>query len=157
MRHNIYFGEFRGDFWPSADQLNSFFFPPDGEKWIETGNDNWGIRLEGLAGTGSLPYARGRKDINLTMWGRPGLGVLLLYHKIGPPGFRDAYTSKGDMSRLKEIVWSLHDDPLPAGLFVPFPAAFLAVKEFMATEGQLPECIEWVRNADLPDGTFPDP
>lgn len=32
-----------------------------------------------------------------------------------------------------------------------------AVKEFIETDGQLPKCIEWVANKDLPPGTFPDP
>jgi len=31
------------------------------------------------------------------------------------------------------------------------------VKEFIETGGQLPKCIEWVANKDLPPNTFPDP
>jgi hypothetical protein len=31
------------------------------------------------------------------------------------------------------------------------------VKEFIETDGQLPKCIEWVADNDLPPGTFPDP
>jgi hypothetical protein len=90
------------------------------------------------------------------MWGNPDLGVLLIYEKIGgdhPQGF----CSKGDVSRIREWVRSTHDTPLPVGLFVPFPVAWKAVKEFIETEGQLPKCIEWIKGSDLPPGTFPDP
>ena len=90
------------------------------------------------------------------MYGMPGLGVLLFYHKYGG-GFSEAFTSKGDMSRLKEWVRNLHNDPLPVGLFIPFKSAWLAVKEFIETDGALPKSIEWVANKDLPPGTFPDP
>jgi hypothetical protein len=157
MNRNAYFHSYQGNFWPSLVQLQPFFSNA-GESWISRGgNDSWSIKLQGLEGTEDRPYGSGRKDINLNMWGRPGLGVLIIYHKTGPVGFRDAYTSKGDMSRLGELVRSTHDDPLPVGLFIPFERAWFAVKEFMVTEGQLPTSIEWIRNADLPPNTFPDP
>jgi hypothetical protein len=60
------------------------------------------------------------------------------------------------MTRLKEWVRNLHNDPLPVGLFISFPKAYDAVKECIETDGQLPKCIEWVANKDLPPGTFPD-
>ena len=97
-----------------------------------------------------------RVDLDLTLYGIPGVGVLLIYHKYGG-GYQDEYTSKGDMSRLQEWVRNLHQTPLPVGLFIPFPKAYEAVKEFIETDGQLPKCIEWVANKDLPPGTFPDP
>ena len=83
----------------------------------------------------------------------PKLGVLLIYHR----SFAKAYTSKGDLSRLREWVRNLDNDPLPVGLFIPFKSAWLAVKEFSETDGALPKSIEWVANRDLPPGTFPDP
>jgi hypothetical protein len=61
------------------------------------------------------------------------------------------------MSRLKEWVRNLHNDPLPVGLFIPFKRAWLAVKEFIETDGELPKSIEWIANKDLPAGTFSDP
>ena len=158
MKKRVHFDKFLGDFWPSQNQLEPYFSAADGAKWFSGhGNDAAALRLQGLHGTEDLPFGNGRKDINLDMWGRPGLGVLIIYDKIGPLGFRDTYTSKGNMSRLGELVRSTHDTPLPVGLFIPFDKAWLAVKEFMDSEGQLPTCIEWVRNADLPSNTFPDP
>jgi hypothetical protein len=51
----------------------------------------------------------------------------------------------------------LHGDPLSVGLFVPFPVAWKAVKEFIETDGELPTSIEWIASSDLPPETFPDP
>ncbi len=157
MKKNVYFHSFRGDFWPSLEQLKPHFLAPGGSRWVRGGNDSWGIAVQGLEGTEDRLYGRGRKDINLDLWGMPGLGVLIMYDKIGPPDFRATYYSKGDMSRLRELVNSLHSDPLPVGLFIPFEKAWLATKEFMETEGQRPTCIEWVRHEDLPPNTFPSP
>ena len=52
---------------------------------------------------------------------------------------------------------SLHDTPLPIGLFISFREAWKAVKEFIETDGELPKSIELVANSDLPPNTFPDP
>lgn len=73
------------------------------------------------------------------------------------PGLSETYSSKGDLSRLGEVVRSLHDTPLPVGLFIQFAMAWSAVKEFIETDGELPKSIEWVANRDLPPNTFPDP
>jgi hypothetical protein len=72
-------------------------------------------------------------------------------------GYKDTFTSKSDLKRLRELVRSTHDTPLPVGLFIPFEQAWKAVKEFIETEGKLPTSIEWIANRDLPPNTFPDP
>jgi len=143
--------------WPDPGELKPFF-APGGDQWFHTtGNDSADLSAEGLYGTENEDHLAGRRvDLHLMMWGIPEVGVLLIYHKYGG-GYREAYTSKGDMSRLREWVRSTHYDPLPVGLFIPFPKAYAAVKEFIETDGQLPKCIEWVANKDLPPGTFPDP
>jgi hypothetical protein len=47
---------------------------------------------------------------------------------------------------------------MPVGLYIPFKTAWLAVTEFIETEGQiLPTSIEWIANKDLPPNTFPEP
>jgi hypothetical protein len=63
----------------------------------------------------------------------------------------------GDLRRQNEIVYSLHDNPMSAGQFVSFADAYLAVKEFMETDGELPTCIEWGPGADIPDEAFRHP
>jgi len=157
MKKNIYFDNFFGPGWPPLSSLEPYFLAPPGKEWFYTGgNDSGSVSLEGLDGTDHLPFGLGRKDIKLAMWGNPEHGVLLIYQNAGG-STNEAYSSKGDMTRIREWVRSLHDDPLPVGLFIPFDKAWLAVKEFMETEGQLPTSVEWVRNSDLPDNTFPDP
>ena len=158
MYKRAYFANYRGSGWPSLDVLKPYFFePPHGRGWFhDRGNDSAGFDLFGVDGTAHLQLGQGRIDTRLDMWGNPDLGVLLIYTKRGG-GYRDEFSSKGDLARLKEWVRTTHDDPMPIGLYISFDQAWLAVKEFIETEGQLPTSIEWVKNADLPPGTFPDP
>lgn len=159
MRKHAYFHTFRGDGWPSQEFLIPYFRtpPPNAVSWFpNSGNDSGGLDLIGVEGTENLPEGRGRIDVRLSMWGNPELGVLMIYEKVGGRHL-ESYSSKGDMRRIREWVRSLHDTPLPVGLFVPFSIAWKAVKEFMETEGALPKSIEWVKGSDLPPGTFPDP
>ncbi len=99
---------------------------------------------------------KGRVVVRLKMWGHPELGVLLIWSKWGG-GHKETFSSKGDLTRVREWVRSTHDTPLPVGLFIPFEEAWKAVKEFIETDGALPKSIEWVANRDLPPNTFPDP
>jgi hypothetical protein len=114
------------------------------------------LNAEGVDGTELLPANAGRIDVDLDMWGHPELGVLLIYSKWGG-GHRDTFTSKRDLTRLHDLVRSTHDTPLPVGLFIPYAEAWKAVKEFIETDGKLPQSIEWIANRDLPPNTFPDP
>jgi Immunity protein Imm1 len=54
------------------------------------------------------------------------------------------FSSKGDLSRLHELVEATHGTPLPVGLFVPIEAAWQVVKEFIETDGELPKSIAWI-------------
>jgi hypothetical protein len=160
MNKFAYFHTFLEEAWPSLEFLEKFFRqPPAGTVgWFpDSGNDSAVLRLEGLDGTEHILRFHGRKDIELSMWGNPHLGVLLQYARYGGGVPRQDWFSQGDMTKLRVWVRSLHDTPLPVGLFIPFEQAWLAVKEFMATEGQLPTAITWVNSADLPAQTFPDP
>lgn len=157
MKKHGYFDTFSDDRWPSLDWLKPYFIAPPGKEWFSSGgNDSAGFVIEGLHNTEHLPAHQVRVDADLMMWGNPAHGVLLIYSKWGG-GRREVFSSKGDLSRIRELVRSLHDTPLPVGLFIPFPKAWLAVKEFMETEGELPKSIEWIANRDLPPNTFPDP
>lgn len=159
MQKRSYFHNVRLAGWPSVAELAPYFLAkPAGSGWFhETGNDSAGFDLEGVNGTEHLPPGRGRADISLSMWGNPELGVLLQYARYGGGQPRQDWFSKGDTRKLRQWVRSLHDTPLPIGLFIPFDRAWLAVKEFIETDGKLPTSIEWVNSDDLPDNTFPDP
>jgi hypothetical protein len=130
---------------------------PPGQRWFfETGNDSAALDAHGVDGTEHLQANKGRIDIRLEMWGHPEHGILIIWSKRGG-GHRLTYTSRGDLNRLGELVRSLHDTPLPVGLFIPYAEAWKAVKEFIERDGEMPRSIEWVANRDLPANTFPDP
>jgi hypothetical protein len=157
MRKRTYFASRRQEGWPAPSDLEDYFLATEGKRWFfDTGNDSGGFSAEGLENTGELLPGAGRIDIHLELYGHPELGVLLLYQKTGREG-RGAFSSKGDLTKLREWVRTLHNDPMPVGLFIPYEKAWLAVKEFIETDGALPKSIEWVANSDLPPETFPEP
>lgn len=155
MKRTIYFDRYRWSDWPPVSELEPFFLAPPGQEWsFRGGNDSWGLDVDGLYGTADLPERR-RVKASLTMVGRRGLGVYLDYDRWdGRIAQKHSYNSKGDLSRLGEFVESLHETPLSVGLFVSFGAAWEAVKQFMATNGELPDGIEWIAAKDLPAGAF---
>ena len=157
MRKYMYFASQRAWRWPAPEEIAPYFLAPKGQEWSYSGgNDSWGLRAEGLYETEALDFGKGRVDAELSMWGNGEHGVLLIYSKRGG-GYRETFSSKGDMTRLHEFVRTLHDDPMPVGLYIPFREAWKAVKEFIETEGELPKSIDWIANKDLPPNTFPDP
>jgi hypothetical protein len=157
VQKNAYFASREIQGWPTTKELEPYFLAPPGQRWFfETRNDSAVLTAEGVDGSEHLDPNKGRIDIELEMWGNPHLGVLLIYSKWGGV-HKQMYSSKGDLSRLREWVRSTHDTPLPVGLFIPFEKAWTAVKEFIESDGQLPNSIEWVANRDLPPNTFPDP
>lgn len=157
MRKRTYFDSRRRAGWPRPKELEHYFLAPRGKEWFSTGgNDGARLSAEGLYGTEHLEPNKGRIDVHLSMWGNSDHGVFLMYEKWGG-GIRETYSSKGDLTRLREWVRSLHDTPLPIGLFIPFKNAWEAVKEFIETDGEFPKSIEWIANKDLPANTFPDP
>ncbi len=157
MRKVAYIDNHWGPGWPEIASMQRYFIAPPGKQWVfDTANPDGVLILEGVDGTENLPAGKGRIDTHLTMWGDPSLGALLIYSKWGGI-YEQTYSSKGDLIRLREIVLSYHNTPLPVGLFIPFERAWKAVKEFMETDGQLPKSIEWIANNDLPPNAFPDP
>ena len=157
MKKHALFDSYWGWGWPELKWLEPYFLDRPDQRWpFEGGGDSAGFTLEGVDGTEHLSANKGRIDIRLSLWGHPQHGVLLIYEKRGG-GYREVLSSRGDLTRLSELIRSTHDTPLPVGLFIPFEMAWKAVKEFVETEGELPKSIEWIANRDLPANTFPDP
>jgi len=158
LKKSIYFDALDRSGWPDPSRLEPFFLAPMGKEWsYKGGNDSWGLDAQGLYGTEDLPQ-QDRVSVHLYMTGNPEHGVFLQYSKWdGRIKRKDTYHSKGDLSRLREFVRSLHGTPMSVGLFIPFADAWKAVKEFIETGAELPTSIEWIANSDLPPGTFPDP
>jgi hypothetical protein len=157
MRKSTYFDAIDREGWPSPDVLKPFFLAPAGQEWsYYGGNDSWGLDADGMCGTENqdrLDQVR----VAIGMIGNPVHGVYLYYNKWdGRIRSKRAYNSKGDLNRIGEFVRSLHGDPLSVGLFVPFPSAWLAVREFIETDGQLPKSIEWIASDALPPEAFPE-
>lgn len=151
MIKDIHFDEFNGSNWPSPAELASFFLAPAGKEWsYKGGNDSWLISVDGLRGTSKLP-PRERINARMFMTGHPNHGVSLQLNTWdGTRGSGRSYLSKGDVTKIRDIVYSQHGTPLLLGTFLPFPTGWLAVKEFMETEGNLPRSIEWLD--ELPAG-----
>jgi Immunity protein Imm1 len=157
MKKESYFHDFVGPGWPASDDLKKYFLKGGERLWASHGNDNWRLSVEGLYGTDALPR-RESVNVNLDMIGSPDHGVRLHYAKWdGRVQRKDTYVSKGDLNRLGRFMYSLHGDPYSLGLFIPFEAAFKAVKEFIERDGELPTSIAWVAVRDLPSETFPVP
>lgn len=157
MRKHAYFASRDIEGWPKPKEIEHYFLASPGKRWFfETRNDSAGFSADGVEGTGHLELENGRIDIWLRLWGHPKLGVLLIWTKSGG-GLRYAYSSRGDLSKLRKWVRTTHGDPMPVGLYIPYDKAWKAVKEFLETDGDLPKSIEWIANRDLPENTFPDP
>lgn len=159
MRKITYFEPFPREGWPDPKELEPYFVVSPGREWTYPGDaDNWVLSAEGLYGTEHLQPKTGRVDVHLYMVGHPEHGVTFAYHKWdGRQQRKSSYASKGDLSRRLEFVRSLHRDLMSIGLFVPFPDAWRALKEFIETDGELSRSIEWIASKDLPPNTFPDP
>lgn len=157
MRKVTYFEDFPLDGWPSPDQLRPYFIAPPGQEWFyATGNDTAGLRLEGIEGTEQYEWGRGRIDLVISMWGHPKHGMLIMYQRQGEVN-GEIFFTKGNMSLIRKHTRSLHDTPLPIGLFIPFAQAWLAVEDFILSEGGRSKRIEWISALDLPPDSFPDP
>jgi Immunity protein Imm1 len=158
MKKRTYFDEYDGPGWPAQSWLAPYFLTDAGRRQafdLPYGNDHWGLMAEGLEGTEHLPQWKGRIDIRLDMIGNIEHGVLLFHRIIGRSG--TGHYSIADRGKLREWLETKHGDLRPIGLFIPFEAAWKAVKEFMEKDGELPRSIPWVAASDLPPGTFPSP
>src|SRR5262245_443229 len=150
MSKDTYFDKLRGSGWPSPNEMEHYFLSASGRRQaFDTRNDCWGFSAEGVDGTEHLQANKGRIDIRLTTVGNPGHGVLLQYVKAGG-GRRDVHYSRGDLKRLREWARTKHGDLMPVGLFIPFEQAWSAVKEFIETDGALPQSIAWIADYDIP-------
>jgi hypothetical protein len=157
MRKRTYFDYLPREGWPSPNEMEHYFLSASGRRHaFDTDNNCWGLSAEGVDGTEHLPAGTERIDIRLTIVGNLRYGAFLHYARHGGTQ-SDDYFSKTDLKRLREWVETKHGDLRPVGLFIPFERAWTAVKEFIETDGALPQSIGWVSSRDIPPGTFPDP
>jgi hypothetical protein len=156
MKKSCSFHDFYGLGWPSPDELKKYF-SAGGKLWTSRGNDNWGLRAEGLYGTAILPQSDA-VNVDLRMMGSPEHGVTLDFARWhGRIRRLDRYCSVGDLSRFGRFMYSLQGNPYSLGLFIPFEEAFKAVKEFIENDGELPTSIGWISGEGLLPKAFPVP
>ena len=122
---------------PDLAQLEHLVLNPDGPGWqfTEAGIDYF--------------FDDGRKH-HLIVLGDTELGYYLQF--LGPKGCfgpDDIWLSLGDQSRLGEVVCP-DDWEASAGLFVPRPQAWRAIRHFCTTGGRSP-AIEWISHREVPE------
>lgn len=153
----MYFDGRRASRWPHPEAIRHYFFPKSGNAWFSTGgNDSGGFSIEGVEGTEHLEQGLGRVTISLNMVGHPAHGVQLNWARLGPPQRTDYYALH-DPARLNQYVNSMHGDPQPIGLYVPFAEAWKAVEDFLTNEGERSKRIAWAAASELPPDAFPAP
>lgn len=156
MRKQAFFDVYEGPFWPEPSQIERYFIPSAGESRPYAGRqEGWSLLAEGLYGTEHLTPKTGRVDVDLYMVRNLQHGVAFSYSKWdGRTKTKDEFSSKGDLTRLREWVPTHQGGRVPVGLFVPFPAAWAAVKEFLSTGGERPRSIQWIDDGELPADSF---
>jgi len=147
MRKRVDFEGLVGSGWPSLEELERRFWTRLREDGAVMGK----LSAEGVDGTAHLEPRNGRIDVGLRLQGIEEHGVILLYWK---RGYDDFYSFTGDLSRLREWIFSLSQTWMPVPLFIPAEKAWNATKEFIETEGALPRSIDWIAAIDLPPNSF---
>lgn len=159
MKKQAYTDRHWGAGWPSLGDLEPVFLSPEHRGiFFRGGHDGASLIIDGLCETEEFASEDARVKVSFYITMNPVHGAYLLYARWdGRVQRGDAWHSKGDLSRLRKWVTTLHGTPVPIGLFVPFEQAWSAVKEFIETDGALPTSIEWVSGDDLSDEVFPNP
>lgn len=159
MRKLAFFDTLWAADWPSVEYLEPYFRDTTRRaKFFADGHDGGSFSAEGMYGTGDLVPRDRQINSRLFFVANPEHGIMLGYSKWdGRTRHKDDRSSRGDPSRLRQFMISVHGTSLSLGLFIPFEAGWHAVKEFIQTEGELPASIAWVANDDLLPGTFPLP
>lgn len=153
MQKWTYFDERNREGWPDQEWLSRYFLTSPGRKEAFGEQESWGLRIYGLDGTEHLPPMQGRIDLHLVIQGDLKHGVLLCHYKTGAR-HREHWYSKGDPAKWRQWVEIQQQDQMSAALFIPFEAAWLAIKEFIERDGALPQAIEWIAANDLPEYAF---
>jgi hypothetical protein len=159
MKKEAYFDSQFIDGWPRPEDIESYFLFAPRQSWPFEGNDSASFDVDGVDGTDLLPERDPRRSsISLALCAHPILGVFLEWSKWnGERQEAEVYVSRGDFARLGQFVWDQHGSLHPVAMFIPYPTAWKALKEFLQTDGALPTSIEWVGTGDLAPDTFIDP
>lgn len=153
------FGDHWGNGWPDVSAVERDLSDPEKlAKLFAKGRDGGCFSIEWIYDKGSSIPQFGVVGAILYMHMHPDHGIKLQYSRWDCRiEKKETYHSKGDLARLKQFVRSFHRTPLSIGLFVPFEIGRKAVKEFLQTDGELPQSVDWISDDDLPSEVFPLP
>jgi hypothetical protein len=156
MKKITSFRGYEGPGWPDRHWLAPYFLTPAGRQAVfGFRNNHWGLKARGVDGTEDMPFPK-EIDINLHIIGKPELGVLLHYERLSvADGY--GYFSLRNPKMLRTLVEAKPGTRMPLGLFIPFEQALQVVVEFIDTNGVRPKSVEWISEADMPEGSFPEP
>ena len=153
------FGDHWGNGWPDISAVEQDLSDPDKlAKLFAKGRDGGCFSIEWIYDKGGSIPQFGLVGAILYMHMHPDHGIKLQYSRWDRRiEKKETYHSKGDLARLKQFVRSFHRTPLSIGLFIPFEIGRKAVKEFLQTDGELPQSVNWISDDDLPSEVFPLP
>jgi len=142
----------RGHDWPISSVLDGYFCNYDWNKWTEHGSD------EGLFEV-SIEKRQKKRKISLVFVAPPnqrGLYVRLSVVQTGE--LRSDYYCFWDKALLGNNFEEVHNNyPLSNALVIPHALALQTVREFIASDGGIPTCLEWTKFDQLPAEAFPVP
>lgn len=152
------FDDHWGNGWPDISAVEQGLADPEKlAQLLAKGRDGGCFSIEWVYDKGALSQS-GLVGAILYMHMNPEHGIKLQYSSWDRrTGKRETYHSKGDLARIRQFVRSFHRTPLSIGLFVPFEKGRKAVKEFLQTDGKLPQSVDWISDDDLPSDAFPLP
>jgi len=153
------FGDHWGNGWPDISAVEKGLADPEKlAQLFAKGRDGGCFSIEWIYDKDDSIPQTGLVGAILYMHMNPEHGIKLQYSGWDRrTAKRETYHSKGDLTRLKQFVRSFHRTPLSIGLFVPFEIGRKAVKEFLQTDGKLPQSVDWISDDDLPSEVFPLP
>ena len=159
VKREAAFGDHWGNGWPDISAVEQGLSDPEKlAKLFAKGRDGGCFSIEWIYDNGDSIPEFGLVGAILYIHLHPDHGIKLQYSGWDRrTGIRETYHSKGDLARLKQFVRSFHRTPLSIGLFVPFEIGRKAVKEFLQTDGKLPQSVDWISDGDLPSEVFPLP
>jgi hypothetical protein len=158
VRKQASFNDYWGNGWPDISTIECCLGDPDKRaQFFAEGHDGGCFSVEWISKNQNQKPELKLAGATLFLHVHPDSGIKLQYSKWDRrEGEKKTFHSKGNVRRLKEFVRSLHGTPLSLGLFVPFELGIRAVKEFMRTEGELPQDITWISDNELSSDVFPD-
>ena len=147
MLKRVNFEGLVGSGWPDCQELERRFWA----RLREQGTVSGQLSAQTVHDVARLEAREGRIDVDLQLGGDREHGVILQYWK---RGYGEVYSFTGDSSRLREWIFSSYETWLPVALFIPAEKAWNATREFIETEGALPQSIDWIATRDLPPNSF---